>query len=235
MKSGLLPLALLPLAALAQPAPATTPAPADPLDALAADSPFLPGTGAGRAAAASTGPLEMRSIVFVDGSYRFSIFDQGTGQSNWVGIEEKGYPFVVRSFNRERDELTVEHQGRSVVLGLQPARMASAAVAGPASPAPLPGQNQGQGLGPGDPNNPTNRRNQAQQNAGPGPAGGQAGQPASSAPNAAEAQRLQNLADEIRRRRGGGFRFNPPSANQANQSNQTGQPNPSNQRKDNRP
>lgn len=205
MKSGLLSLALLPLVAWAQPASPTAPAAsADPLDALASDSPFLPGSGGSRGAATATGPLEMRSVVFVDGAYRFSIYDQGTHESNWVGIGEKGYPFVVRSFNRERDELTVEHQGRSMVLGLQPARMASTANATPPAPGPLPG--------PGD---PANRRNQGPPNAGPG-AGSQ---PAGNAPNAAEAQRLQNLADEIRRRRGTGFRFNPPSANQPNQSN----------------
>lgn len=214
MKSGLLSLALLPLVVLAQPVPPTVPPAtrADPLDTLATDSPFLPGTGSGKAAATSTGPLEMRSVVFVDGAYRFSIYDQGTGESDWVGIGEKGFPFVVRSFNKERDELTVEHQGRSVVLGLQPARIASAAnQPNPPGPVPLPTQ--------GNPSNPTNRRNQSV------PGGGPGNPPAANMPSSAEAQRLQNLADEIRRRRGIGSRITLPQS----------QPKQSNQPRNNRP
>jgi hypothetical protein len=199
-------LVLLPVALMAQPAgpaaPAASVAPADPLDALAADSPFLPGSGARSPAATSTGPLELRSIVFVDGAYRFSVFDQGTSEANWVGIGERGYPFVARSFDRERDSLTVEHQGRTVVLALQPARMASSGHMQPPSPSPLPGQ--------GDPTNPTNRRN-AQGGPVANPAGGNPpGGPNATQPNPAEAQRLQNLADEIRRRRAMGSRINLP-------------------------
>lgn len=200
-------LLLLPVALMAQPAaPTTTTAPttpADPLDALAADSPFLPANGSPRGATAtSTGPLELRSIVFVDGAYRFSIYDQGTQKAEWVAIGEKGYPFIARSFNRERDTLSVEHQGRAFTLALQPARMAASGTAPAPSPTPLPGPGQ-----PG-PNNPASRKPQAAPATGPGGVP----LPAANAPNAAEAQRLQNLADEIRRRRGNGSRFTLPQS-----------------------
>lgn len=195
-----------PAAAAATPAAAASTPAADPLDALAANSPFLPGTGARGVANAATGPLELRSIVFVDGAYRFSIFDQGTGEANWVAIGDREQPYVARSFDREHDSLTVEHQGRTMVLSLQPARMASSGTAVHPSPSPLPGQGQG------DPTNPTNRRN----NQGPTPASGiptgSGPMPNANTPNAAEAQRLQNLADEIRRRRGAGSRINLPQA-----------------------
>jgi hypothetical protein len=204
MKVLLATFALLP-AAFAQTAPGPAAAPrTDPLDALVADSPFMSPGGAGRAGvAASAGPLELRSVVFVDGAYQFSIFDQGSGESEWVRIGERGHPFVARSFNRERDTLTVEHQGRTIELALQPAKMASAGGAPAQSPTPLPG-----------PGNAGNRRN----NQGPGPvpapgltpAGNAPPMPAPGATNAAEAQRLQNLADELRRRRGMGSQMNLP-------------------------
>ena len=192
MKRALLSLILLPVA-IAQ----TTP-PGDPLDTLVTDSPFVPASGGARAVAGATGPLELRGIVFDEGAYRFSVFDQGTGEANWVTLGERVQSFLARSFNQERDLLTVEHQGRTVVLALQPAKMASGAAAMNQGPVPLPGAGE-----PG-----TRRNNGAIQPGGnasnaagpvpmppPGPAAN---------PNPAEAQRLQNLALEIRRRRNTG-------------------------------
>jgi hypothetical protein len=206
MKCVLATLVLLP-AMMAQTAQTTGKAAAapraDPLDGLVADSPFLsPAGGMRSAAATSTGPLELRSVVFVDGAYQFSIFDQGTGESDWVRIGEGGYPFVARSFNRERDALTVEHQGRTLVLALQPAKMASGAAAQPQSQPPLPG--------PGD---ATNRKGNPPPGQGPPHTAANASNNAPTPPgatSAAEAQRLQNLADEIRRRRGTGSQMNLP-------------------------
>jgi hypothetical protein len=213
MKSVLLALVLLPVMAAQTPAPVpaapTGPAPtradatSDPLDALVADSPFGAPAGGNRGGpAGATGPLELRSIVFVDGAYQFSIFDQGTGKAEWVKIGETGLPFVARSFDRERDALTVEHRGRTLVLALQPAKMGTVAGGAPsAPPSPLPGANRN---GPAQPNNV----NAAAPNGPPGGSGNNAGPratpPPASSTSAAEAQRLQNLADEIRRRRGTG-------------------------------
>lgn len=207
MKQGLAFLILLPVA-MAQPAglpnpaaipPAATPSATDPLEALVADSPFQLAAGGRSGAAASTGSLELRSVVLVDGAYQFSIFDQGTGESSWVKINERGHPFVPRSFDRERDSLTVEHQGRTIVLALQPARMASGPPAAGVPPPPLPGADGNQG----------NRRNVPANTGNPAPGS----PPATSAANPAEAQRLQNLADEIRRRRGSGSSMVLPKKN----------------------
>jgi hypothetical protein len=221
MKQGLL--ALMLLSTMAAEPPAAGPAPGaagaapsapstDPLDALVADSPFGATSGGNRSGTpGAAGPLELRSIVFVDGAYQFSIFDQGTGKSEWVKIGETGFPFVARSFNRERDALTVEHQGRTIVLPLQPAKMAAAGNAVPPGPSPLPAPNRNGGTAP------------APSNANPGP-NGQNGVPnnANAAPppaaansntSSGEAQRLQNLADEIRRRRGTGPQLVLPKRN----------------------
>lgn len=198
MRYGLILLTVLPVVA----APASPP-PTDPLDALVADSPFLPTAGAGRkAAAGATGPLELRSVVFDRGAYLFSLYDQGSRQSAWVRLNESGYPFVARSFNRERDTLTVDYQGRSVVLDLLPAKMAIANGPGvPSAPPALP--NAAQSVAPQPAAAPaTNGAAPAANN--PAPNAPPAASAAITAPNAAEAQRLQNLADETRRRRGTG-------------------------------
>jgi hypothetical protein len=175
--------------------PAQAPASSDPLEGLLKDSPFLPAAGGARAGAGDAGPLELRSVVFEDGAYVFSIYDQGSRESSWVKLGEGGHSFVARSFDRERDTLTVEQQGRSLVLTLQPARMSNQQVAN-AAPSPLPNAAEANGQSP------------AQQNASGTAAGGPPvatpGQNPPAAPpgmNAAEAQRLQNMADEIRRRR----------------------------------
>jgi hypothetical protein len=162
----------------------------DPLDKLVADSPFVPADGA-RAAPAAGGPLELRGVVFEDGGYLFSLYDQATRESTWVRLGETGQPFVARSFNRERDTLSVEYQGRMIELVLQPAKMATGGQPPPGSPPPLPDA----GAGRDQRNNPAPPAPAAQNPTAP---------PATNAAEAAQAQRLQNIADEIRRRRGNG-------------------------------
>lgn len=165
----------------------------DPLEALVRDSPFLPASGAGAGApATAVGPLEFRSVVFEQGQYFFSIYDQGTHQSRWVGLGPGDAPFVARSYNREQDILTVEHQGRSLTLKLQEGRIAGQPAGTPNSnPAPLPTSEEtarkAGGPSPANANPPA-------PNAAAAPA------PAPAA-NPAEGQRLQELADELRRRR----------------------------------
>lgn len=158
---------------LAQAIPAS-----DPLDALVQDSPFLPPAGAGPAAATATGPLEFRGVVFEGGRFLFSVYDQGSRISHWIGFDEGDAPVIARSYDREQDILTVEHQGRTVALKLQVGHVEGQSP-GEASPAPLPGA-------------------------------AEAAQPSAAAPSApdtsrttpaAESQRLQELADELRRRR----------------------------------
>jgi hypothetical protein len=216
MRSGLLAFLLVAAMAAQAPAPSSAPAtpssaatdtPADPLDALIADPPFgVPAGGRRPGSPGPTGPLELRSIVFADGAYQFSIYDQGTGKADWVKIGETGFPFVARSFNRERDSLTVEHQGRTLVLALQPAKTAAAAPNSPSGgPSPLPTANNRNGPlppSPGGSNNSGPANNGAPANA--NASAGSTPPAATSNPNASEAQRLQNLADEIRRRRGTG-------------------------------
>ncbi len=180
-RGGLLLAALAAVAAGAPLAAQTT----DPLESLVRNSPFLPASGGG--AAADSGPLEFRGVVFERGAFTFSVYDQGTKESSWVRLGEKGFPYLVRSYNRENDTIVVEQNGRTLTLTLQTAKVNNAplvaALPQPATPpgtlvaGPLPGQPAG--VGPAAPG--------ASPMAGP--------------VNSDEAQRLQKMADEIRRRR----------------------------------
>jgi hypothetical protein len=169
------------LAAQIRPAPAPAPAGPDPLDELVRDSPFLPATGPA-APPSEGGPLELRGVLFEDGHFLFSVYDEGTKKSKWIRLGETDAPFVARSFDHENDILTVEYQGRSVALKLPPAHVAGVTQPGaPTPPAPLPTPQEASR--PAQPPQPV-----AQPTAQPGI-------------RPEESQRLQNMADEIRRRR----------------------------------
>jgi len=118
----------------------TTPARAG--DALMDSSPFLP-AGAAPAAATTEGPIEFHGILATADGERFSIYSPSTKSATWVGLNEKGKPFVVRSHQtvNSNDQITVDYQGRSMVLALKAPKIASQAI--PAAPAPGLGPNGG--------------------------------------------------------------------------------------------
>lgn len=179
-------------------------APADPLESLVRDSPFLPAPGTTRAAASGeSGPLELRGVVFERGEFAFSIYDQASRESKWVTLGQADLPFVARSYDQEQEMLTVEYQGRTTALKLQPAHIAGQAQAGsPSGPAPLPSPEETARQGPGRPQNsaPTYpAANPAQSPPAASPA--QSTGPAAPAMKPDESRRLQEMADEIRRRR----------------------------------
>jgi len=118
----------------------TTPARAG--DALMDSSPFLPASAA-PAAATTEGPIEFHGILATADGERFSIYSPSTKSATWVGLNEKGKPFVVRSHQtvNSNDQITVDYQGRSMVLALKAPKIASQAI--PAAPAPGLGPNGG--------------------------------------------------------------------------------------------
>lgn len=170
---------------VAAPLAAQVAVPDDPLEALVRDSPFLPPAGMTRTAAAGEGgPLEFRSVVFERGQFSFSIYDQAARESKWVTFGQQDLPFVVRSYDQEQDILTVDHQGRSLALKLQPAHTAGQLPSGAATtPPPLPSAEEAA------------RRGEA------GPANPPSVPPASQTLDPAQSRRLEQMADEIRRRR----------------------------------
>lgn len=175
MKPAWILLGLLPVAAPAQSRPVS-------LAPLVRDSPFLPRPGA---AAAESGPaqFEFRGLVFENGGYSFSVYDQGRRYACWLRLDEPDHSLVARRFDPAKETLTIEQNGLQLTLPLKRAKVQALAAG---APAPLP-------TAVPVPPNPA---------AAPPPA------PAA-VNNAQEAQRLQSIADEIRRRRG--LRQLPPN------------------------
>lgn len=150
------------------------------LESLVRDSPFLPAPGGALPAAVdSPAPFEFRGVVAEPGGYFFSVYDPSRREADWVQLDEPGRPFVVRHFDPAKDTLTIEHDGQPLTLTLQRARVQPLAPPPPtpASPPPLPTTPAA------------------------APAAGNAPPPSANTTNAQEAQRLQQVADEIRRRR----------------------------------
>jgi hypothetical protein len=135
---GALNRSLLPAALLAAALGAPNPARAD----LAATSPFLPsGTLAAGAAAGPSGPIELRGVMPTDSGWAFCIYDTAKKKNVWVGLNEQGHDFIVKSADPGADSVTVSYQGRVMKLDLHTAKVATAPVqaspAGPAATVPL--------------------------------------------------------------------------------------------------
>jgi len=94
---------------------------------LAQASPFLPRDQPGTAQAGGpAGPVELRGIMATDGGFAFCIYDTAKKTGTWVGLNEPGYDFVVKSADPARDIATVTYQGRDLKLELRTSKVASA-------------------------------------------------------------------------------------------------------------
>lgn len=158
-------LAFLAVSAAAQPS-------APSLQNLIANSPFGSANQVPGGPAANT-PLEFRGTFVDNGERFFSILDTASRRAEWVSLNESGRPFVVKTYDPERESITLDFQGRGMDLKLHSARITAL---------PMPAVV----------NNP------AQQ---PNAVGAPPGRPPQAQPSATEAQRLAQVAEEIRRRR----------------------------------
>jgi hypothetical protein len=119
---------LTPLALLAALAAGPASARAD----LAQASPFLPSSMAGSAGnSGPSGPVELRGVMSTSQGTEYCIYDVVKKTSTWVGLNEEGNGFVVKSADPASDSVTVEFQGRTMNLVLHTAKITSA---GPAMP-----------------------------------------------------------------------------------------------------
>jgi len=112
---------------------------------LAPVSPFLaPNAAAAGAAAGPSSPIELRGLMPTPNGLAFCIFDTAKKKSVWIGMNETGHDFVVRSASPESDTISVDYQGKSMKLTLKAAKVDSAGAASlgpPSAPAPgLPGR-----------------------------------------------------------------------------------------------
>jgi hypothetical protein len=109
-----------------------------PLDELVRNSPF----GAVTAVVAAGAPtLEFRGVFADGGEFFFSIHDPAARTSRWVGLDEPGLPYAVRSYDAAKQTVVADFQGRSLVLVLKKAPAVAAAIPAPgvaAEPPPLP-------------------------------------------------------------------------------------------------
>jgi hypothetical protein len=110
---------------------------------LALSSPFLPANAAAAGAASGpVGPIELRGVMSTPGGPAYCIYDTAKKKSVWVGLNETGHDFLVKSADSAADSVSVQYQGRSLTLTMRTAKVASA---GPATiPAVMqPGGPQG--------------------------------------------------------------------------------------------
>jgi len=100
---------------------------------LAQASPFLPpNSPLAAGAAGASGPVELRGMapgMAADGGIACCIYDTAKKTSVWVGLNEPGYDFVVKSADPAKETATVAYQGRSMDLVLRTAKVASAGMA----------------------------------------------------------------------------------------------------------
>jgi hypothetical protein len=109
---------------------------------LAPSSPFLPLNGAGAAGGAQSGPsgpVELRGIMSTSAGMAFCIYDTAKKASAWVGLNEAGNDFVVKSADPSSESVTVDYQGRSLRLVLRTSKVASAGSGGAGAQPPIPG------------------------------------------------------------------------------------------------
>ncbi len=99
---------------------------------LAQASPFLPSNMADSASKAGTaGPVELRGVMSTAQGNEYCIYDTVKKSSAWVGLNETGNAYVVKSADPEGESVTVEFQGRTMKLVLRAAKVASAGSAVP--------------------------------------------------------------------------------------------------------
>jgi len=94
---------------------------------LAQSSPFLPPSMSDLAAQAGTGgPIELRGVMSTSEGAQYCIYDVVKKESTWVGLNETGNSFVVKSADPAGEGVTVEFQGRTMKLALRMAKVVSA-------------------------------------------------------------------------------------------------------------
>lgn len=103
---------------------------------LAPASPFLPANAAAAGAQAGpSGPIELRGVMETSDGLAYCIYDTTKKRNVWVGLNESGHDFVVRSADSATDSVKVDYQGRSMKLTLHTAKVASSGAAQAAPPA----------------------------------------------------------------------------------------------------
>lgn len=142
------------------------------LNGLVANSPFGSARSGQQAGSNGGEPFEFRAVL--EGNF-FSIYETATRRSYWVEMNDPVNGFSVKGYDGGKESITMEYQGKAMTL---PIKRAPAVAQVMQQPMPQPGSN-----GMMQPNN--NPPGQV------GPVG----------PTAVDQQRIQQIQEEIRRRR----------------------------------
>jgi hypothetical protein len=146
------------------------------LNGLVTNSPF--GSPKSGVTTGSNGgePFEFRAVLEENNSKFFSIYETATRRSNWVELNDPVNGFAVKSYDAAKESITVDYQGKSITLAIKRAPAVAQVMQQP--PQPMPGPN---GIIP--------------------PQGNPAAQAGQAGPTAVDQQRIQQIQEEIRRRR----------------------------------
>ncbi len=145
------------------------------LSGLVNNSPFGTLRSGGAGSNASTEPFEFRSILEENNSKFFSIYETATRRSNWVELNDPVNGFSVKFYDAGKQTITVDYQGKAMTLAIKQAPPVAQVYQAPTpqtGPVPVV-------------QNPGNPWVQA------GP----------TMPTAIDQQRIQQIQEEIRRRR----------------------------------
>jgi hypothetical protein len=107
--------------------------------ALSRESPFVSKSGPVAAPVAENSPIELRGLMMSGGVMKFGIFDPAKQQGHWVAENEKGFDFVVRSFDAAKASIVVDYQGRTQTLILKEAKLDGSAPIASVPPPGMPG------------------------------------------------------------------------------------------------
>jgi hypothetical protein len=93
-------------------------------------SPFLPPTASADATASDPNALQLRGIMSTDSGVKYNIFDPANKKSVWVGVNEAGASFLIKSADAHKDSVTVAANGQQTVLSLKESHVQTPAANG---------------------------------------------------------------------------------------------------------
>ena len=102
-------------------------------------SPFLPPQASGPAAPTQGAPLEYRGYMVTSEGTQYRLYDPAKKAGTWVKLNERNPDFevVAKQFDRDRNTLVIEHQGRTLTLAERESKIVSAGNAASALPQPV--------------------------------------------------------------------------------------------------
>lgn len=118
------------------------------LNSLLSNSPFdsAPGTGG---PAKTDNPVEFRGVFAEGGEYFFNLYIAANTRSKWLGLDETyDEKLTVKTYDADKQQLTVDYQGKTLTLTLGSAKRITTAAA-PSNPPPATAQPANQAVQPG--------------------------------------------------------------------------------------